>query len=84
MSTALADTPAANSRHAATGQPPPAGHMPRADPATSPAPAAAGHATPALPRRIRDARNAARPGRKAPLPAGPETLRRVLDGLNRL
>jgi hypothetical protein len=84
MSTTLADTPATNSQNPVAGQP--AGHLPQPAPAPAagPAPVDRQDAPPALPRRIPDARNAARPGRKAQPPAGPETLRRVLDGLNRL
>jgi len=85
MSTTLADTPSATSRNAATGEPPPTGHARGATPATSPAPAgAAAAATPALPRRIRDVRPAGRPGSNVQSPAGPDMLRRVLDGLKRL
>ena len=58
---------------------------PRATPATSPAPpGAAVPATPALPRRISDALPAAGPGSNVQPAAGPDMLRRVLDGLNRL
>ena len=54
-------------------------------PATSPAPAGvAVPATPALPRRARDLLPAAGPGSNVQPAAGPDTLRRVLDGLNRL
>ena len=57
----------------------------RVTPATSPAPpSAAVPATPALPRRARDALPAAGPGRTVQPAAGPDVLRRVLDGLNRL
>ena len=85
MSTTLANTLAATSRNAATGEQAPAGHGPRATPATSPAPpSAAVPATPALPRRIREVLPAAGPGSNVQPAAGPDMLRRVLDGLNRL
>jgi hypothetical protein len=85
MSTTFADTPTATSRNAATGEPAPTGHILRAAPATSPAPAgAAVPATPALPRRIRGAPPAAGPGSNVQPVAGPDMLRRVLDGLNQL
>ena len=85
MSTTLADTPAATSRNAATGEQAPTGHPQRATPATSPAPpGAAVPATPALPRRISDTLPAAGPGSNVQPAAGPDMLRRVLDGLNRL
>lgn len=85
MSTTLAGTPAATSRDAATDEPAPAGRALGATPATSPAPAgAAVPARPALPRRIRDARPATGPGSNVQPAAGPDVLRRVLDGLNRL
>jgi hypothetical protein len=83
MSTTLAGTPAATSRDAATGEPGTAGRALGASPATSPAPAGAVPAAPALPRRIRDVLPAAGPGGNVQ-PAGPDMLRRVLDGLNRL
>jgi hypothetical protein len=82
MSTTLAGTPAATSRNAATSEPGTAGRAPGASP-TNPAPAGAVPAAPALPRRIRDALPAAGPGSTVQ-PAGPDMLRRVLDGLNRL
>jgi hypothetical protein len=85
ISTTLADTPAATSRNAATGEPAPAGRALGATPAISPAPAgAAVPAAPALPRRIRDVVSAAGPGGNLQPAAGPDMLRRVLDGLNRL
>jgi hypothetical protein len=84
MSTTHADTPTPTSRNAATGEPPLTGDALRTAAATSPAPAGAAELATSLPRRIRDDPPAARPGRKAQPPAGPETLRRVLDGLNRL
>ncbi|HEX9357577.1 MAG TPA: hypothetical protein VF933_27645 [Streptosporangiaceae bacterium] len=53
--------------------------------ATSPAPAGvAVPATPALPRRARDTLPPAGPGSNVQPAAGPDVLRRVLDGLNRL
>jgi hypothetical protein len=58
---------------------------PRVTAATSPAPAGvAVPATPALPRRARDALSAAGPGSSVQPAAGPDMLRRVLDGLHRL
>jgi hypothetical protein len=84
MSTMIADTPAATSRNTATGEPAPAGRALGASPATSPAPAGAVPAAPALPRRIRDALPAAGPGSTVQPAAGPDMLRRVLDGLHRL
>lgn len=84
MSTTLADTPAATSRNAATGEPAPTGCALGATPATSPAPAGAVPAARALPRRIRGALRAAGPGSNVQPAAGPDMLRRVLDGLHRL
>jgi hypothetical protein len=84
MSTTLAGTPAATSRNAATSEPAPTGGALGATPATSPAPAGAVPAAPALPRRIRDALPAAGPGGNVQPAAGPDMLRRVLDGLHRL
>jgi hypothetical protein len=84
MSTTLAGTPAATSRDAATGEPTPVGRALGATPATSPAPAGAVPAARALPRRICDALPAAGLGRTVQPAAGPDVLRRVLDGLNRL
>jgi hypothetical protein len=84
MSTTLADTPAATSRNAATGEPAPTGRALGATP-TGPAPGgAAVPTTPALPRRISDVVPAAGPGGNVQPAAGPDVLRRVLDGLNRL
>lgn len=84
MSTTLG-TPTATSRDAAIGEPAPAGRALGATPATSPGPpGAAAPAAPALPRRIRGALPAAGPGRTVQPAAGPDLLRRVLDGLNRL
>jgi hypothetical protein len=57
----------------------------RVTPAISSAPpGAAVPAAPALPRRIRGALPAAGPGGNVQPAAGPDVLRRVLDGLNRL
>ncbi len=57
----------------------------RAASATGPAPAGvAVPATPALPRRLRDVLPAAGPGSNRQPAAGPDMLRRVLDGLKRL
>jgi hypothetical protein len=80
MSTTLAGTSAATSRNAATEEPAPAGRALGG----SPVPAGAVPATPALPRRIRDVLPAAGPGGNVQPAAGPDVLRRVLDGLNRL
>jgi hypothetical protein len=85
ISTTLADTPAATSRNTATGEPAPTGRALGATLAANPAPAgAAVPAAPALPRRIRDVVPAAGPGINVQPAAGPDMLRRVLDGLHRL